>query len=612
MSKTSLKSTDAPSLKPLKWICGITIPLSLIGLGLWGWMLKNRDNLPAIGTEASQRLLGQYLATAHDIFLILLAITAVLLVRLISKFQRNEATETGRLQKPPLKALFDFGKEQPISLILFAAYTVAMVQGTTWFYPELVGWYSDVVSDHLLNNFSFHSEFISETMRRRDFRFFPLAHQDLHVLSWFTAYVKVWMLVSAAELIAIVVLSTRFIRRLSSIDDKQGAGILIITALLLMIHPSTAEGFFQLIYCERLLTLIFILYASSYLHYQKTNSNASFYSTFMFGLIGIFIKDIAAILFIIPPITSIAFGFLGWDKNHDKWSLNSLKKFLKDYRLELWLLTLISIFIFSYTYLSLLPSSYISQGSYSDKSESSIEFDWRFTFLILLTTSRLIMAGLGRLRLQLLDALNIASISYAGALFILVSFKSYSYLSLPVHLVTTLNIVWLWSSALAPQINRKLPWRITAAIGTTAAVIVLILESNPGQPSFTKTVQWIKNRQSSWLGAYTKVNEIAREIRQKGEPVNIIYNSNSWFSRERHLGKINYDRLIGFDPDDNSLRIEDGIDSGAQYSPLPGDLILNIDKSIYSLKPIFSNSSYEQLYRHNKTDDSGAIYRLQP
>ena len=95
--------------------------------------------------------------------------------------------------------------------MLFAAYAVAMVHGTNWFYPELVGWYDSIIDHHLLDNFSIRNDFIKETMLRNDYRFFPLAHQDLHVLSWFTAYVKIWMVVSAAELFAIILLAYQLI-----------------------------------------------------------------------------------------------------------------------------------------------------------------------------------------------------------------------------------------------------------------------------------------------------------------------------------------------------------------------------------------------------------------
>ena len=46
-------------------------------------------------------------------------------------------------------------------------------------------------------------------MFRNDFRFFPLAHQDLHLLSWVTLYVNVWMLFNAAELFTIVVVGAK-------------------------------------------------------------------------------------------------------------------------------------------------------------------------------------------------------------------------------------------------------------------------------------------------------------------------------------------------------------------------------------------------------------------
>jgi hypothetical protein len=39
---------------------------------------------------------------------------------------------------------------------------------------------------------------------------FPLAHQDLHILSWFSIHIKTWMLFSAAELIGIAKKKTHF------------------------------------------------------------------------------------------------------------------------------------------------------------------------------------------------------------------------------------------------------------------------------------------------------------------------------------------------------------------------------------------------------------------
>ena len=62
-------------------------------------------------------------------------------------------------------------------------YLIAMVAGTTYLYKDLIGWYPSLIENNLLDNFSIRGSFISETFRRTDFRFFLLAHQDLHILA---------------------------------------------------------------------------------------------------------------------------------------------------------------------------------------------------------------------------------------------------------------------------------------------------------------------------------------------------------------------------------------------------------------------------------------------
>ena len=64
-----------------------------------------------------------------------------------------------------------------------------MIHQTNWFYPELPDLYQDIFNSNLTNNFTLQERFIAETMKRNSFRFFPLAHQDIHILSWFTPYV---------------------------------------------------------------------------------------------------------------------------------------------------------------------------------------------------------------------------------------------------------------------------------------------------------------------------------------------------------------------------------------------------------------------------------------
>jgi hypothetical protein len=74
-----------------------------------------------------------------------------------------------------------------------------VVHKSSWFYKEIISWYDDLVGGFLLDNFSLRWTFLIETMSRNDYRFFPLAHQDIHILSWFTPYIKIWALVNCIE-----------------------------------------------------------------------------------------------------------------------------------------------------------------------------------------------------------------------------------------------------------------------------------------------------------------------------------------------------------------------------------------------------------------------------
>lgn len=617
MTTAAQSATRLPGFGPLGWITGVSVAISAIGLGVWGWLVNHRQSLPPFDSQVGKALLGQYQAIAHDVVLILLALAVVALLALIQRARAAAVSSpgdaaTGEAEAQKAGGLLQFAREQPIVLAIFVAYTVVMVQGTTWLYPELVGWYTDVIDDHLLNNFSIRADFIGETMGRQDYRFFPLAHQDLHVLSWFTAYVKVWMLVSAAELIAIVVLASRFIRRLCAVNRQKGPALLLISALLFMLHPATASGFFQFIYCERLLTFIFALYISAYLHHQTTGSSVSFYSTCLFGLIGIFIKDIAILLFIGPPLMILALGSLGFLQGYGRWEAGRGEDWLDLYRLELWLVGLLPIFLCSYIVLSLLPSAYANEGSYAKGGAIKIHPDWRFGLLLLVSSARLVLAAIGRVRLQLLDCLNLTGLAYATALTLLVGFQSESYLTLPVQLITVLDLTWIWGAGLAPRLNLWLFWRRTAAVGTLAALALVCAEWRFSHPSFPDTVSGIKRRQASWLGAYDATAAQARAIKQQGEPVNIIYSKISWLSRKRHLGRLHYDRLIEFNPETNTYRIEDGINRDGNYVPRGGDLVINIDNSVSSLAPILDQYPAKTLYRYDDRDASGAVFRLQP
>ena len=166
----------------------------------------------------------------------------------------HEACTRNHTSARPVEACLRFILNNPITRVLFIAYAVAMISGTTYLYKDLVGWYPDLTKGYFLDNFAARGSFVDETMRRTDYRFFPLAHQELHILSWFTIHIKTWMLVSAAELIGIVLLSIQFLNHLDAGQTARQSTILLLT-ILFLIHPSTGTAFFHVIYCERLLCL---------------------------------------------------------------------------------------------------------------------------------------------------------------------------------------------------------------------------------------------------------------------------------------------------------------------------------------------------------------------
>ena len=593
---SNLPPTRVGTNRPwLLWINTVLAVLSGLGIGIWIWLLQNRSWLPDPSSDTGKRLLKSYSGTSGDVVLALLALCVITLVVLIRRTQ-EPSTESWRPWR--------WARSHPLVLALWTGYAVAMVHGSSWFYPELVGWYKDVISDHLLNNFSFRSDFLRETLKRDDYRFFPLAHQDLHILSWFTAYVKVWMLVSAAELFTIVVVSARFIRRLSGRNEIPG--LLLITSLLLLFQPSTGTAFFQLIYSERLLTFLFSLYFASYLHHQKTLSATTFYSTILFALLGIFVKDIAIVLFLLPPLLTLALGSIGRMEGYPSLKQGNRNELNNSYKLELWLCSLILVFLASYIALSLLPSTYASSGAYSKGAEWTFRPDLRVWLLLAFSTWRGWRVTTGGSQANLLDCLNLAALAYGGSLFLLIGFQSSSYLALPIQLITVLDALWIWSGTIAPFLGSRTGQRATAGIGVAACIGWIGIEHQTDF-SFQQQVSRIKISQASWQQTYSRLQGLAEERKEDGHAVNIIRDRSTWFSRKRHLGRLNYDRLIIHDPKAGTYTVEDGINEGSTYTPKAGDLLINIDRQPHDFTPP-PVSDYDLIYRYDPSLHNGRIY----
>jgi hypothetical protein len=601
------KTLPRRALPLLAWIDASASVLISLGLGCWIWLVQHRDQLPSPEVRAGKTLLKQYQATSHDIFLALLSVCALLLLVLIRRAQHQQSQLEPTLPNAPPAGnpVLRFARAHPLVLALFAGYTVAMVHGTNWMYPELVGWYRGIPDEHLLNNFSFRQDFLRETMRRDDYRFFPLAHQDLHILSWFTAYVKVWMLVSAAELFTVVVVSARFVRNLSG--QQRVPALLFITSLLLLFHPATGMAFFQFPYCERFLTFIFALYCGAYLRHHQQRDKASFYAALLFGLIGIFIKDIAVVLFVVPPALMVIAGSFGLVEGLPSWTGSSREEWAEAYRLELWLCSFALIFLLAYVVLSLLPSAFANKGSYNENQRFLFRPDWRFGFLISFCLVRVARVGLRRSRINLLDGLNLAALTYATGLLVLIGFESHKYLTLPVQWVTVLDLCFAWTSWISPALERRFSSRLAGALGS--AVVLGTIGIDHLQPTnFRATVGTIKDRQQAWLEAYQAIDITTAPFRNRGDTVNLIYSNQSWFTAKRHLGRLKYDRLIEFNPKNNGFLIEEGIQKGEEYTPQTGDFLFSIDAEIKSSQHSIEPENLELL--HQNTNGTGEIYRI--
>ena len=598
-------------LQPWVWMVTSCSLLAVGALGAWRWLLLALPTLPSPRSEQGETLLYHYNRTSHDIFLALLGIVVL---GLLWWSRRDASQSESQPPRPWPRQLIGFARHHPVVLVVFIAYAVAMINGTNWLFPELVGWYDGVIDHHLLDNFSIRHDFISETMLRNDYRFFPLAHQDLHVLSWLTAYVKIWMLVSAAELFAIILLAHRLIRRLT--PAAPAPGLLLIISLLLLSAPATGFAFFQLIYAERMLTLCFIAFSSCYLEARTTGNRRSQALAVVFAVIGMFFKEVGVLLFVTPAACLLLAGAAGrlpntpglpWRQLLQRGRWRSLGLWLQAYQLELWICSLLVIFPLAYAYLSYLPSLYHGKQAYDSNDALQWVADPRCWIPLTYGVIRVFRLLTSRTPVQLLDGLNLAALSYAAALYVLVGYEGSSYMALPVQLVAVLDVAFAWSTWIAPRLSRSLGSAGGAAlVGVAGCGVAIALEQQADQ-SFLQRVSTIKTKQASWLKTMQRIDDFTVETRRSGEDVNLIF-TRSWFRKKRHLDRFHYDRLIYLDPTSHTYTVVDGIDKGAAYQPKTGDLLINIDKGgLGFLGPTLE--SYETIFRYSDEVRNGRIYR---
>jgi len=585
----------------------ITITLGAIGLGIWYWVNQYSGSLPSPNSKPGRALLRQYQGSMHDIWLILLVFSLGYLINRIYIYTRRESQSTEAKAKHKIESVLSFITNNPATTAILIAYIVAMISGTTYIYKDMIGWYPELYQGHFLDNFSIRESFIRETMRRVDYRFFPLAHQDLHILSWFTIHIKTWMLFSAAELVGIVLLINKFLNGLCERPKSQQSTIFLISCLLL-IHPSTGTAFFHVIYCERILCLVLMLYATSYLQYRNTGKTSAFYLTFLWALLGIYIKDTAILLFIIPAASLWLADTITTRRSKTPIDKHNVLK--EDSNLEKWICSLALIFSVSYIFLALIPSSYAAEGAYNEGASHLTLFDFRFYIFSIIALIRVSLILRSRITFNLLDGLNIAAFTYAAALGITYEFDASSYLSLPFQLIAIINIGWAWIHKIELSRGLKFIPGIKAAITALTLLIVLGIEHATAENTFLNNIADQKFEQDYIQSSYEELDKISKKIRESGDDVNIIIHKKSQLSANRHLNRIPYKSLIVYISSRDEFIVKDGAGKDMNYTPKIGDIVASIDKHTDLLKPIIKNLKTELVYRHNPSKRSGLILRI--
>ena len=500
----------AKRVGPTLWASGV---LTILAGLAWVWIERNRSNLPIPTSDAGRELAETYNILSHGIFLTLLITAVGWMTYNIHRANIIEA-EHNRLQgnhtrqhSSPGERLRSGIRKHPFSAGLFALYSSYIIHQSSWFYKEIISWYDDILDGFLLDNFSVRWTFLIETMSRNDYRFFPLAHQDIHILSWFTPYVKIWAIVNCIELVATVVLLVKIVELLSERQHTQS--LLAIAGIMFLFTPASAYNYFQFIYSERILVLLFAVFTYNYLRYQQTRRIQNHLGALIASLIGSFTKDTAILLFLVPALAVMGHGLI--QQRHLAFrSPKHLWATCRDhFELELNLLGVSIAFLLSFIYLSVLPSSYVGGDRYDAELRfANLQLDPRVLFLLGYSCLRALQIARGRWSFTLLDAINLAAWSYIAALYYLVGFKASNYMALPVQFIAIINLVVAFSDTLAPRLPCRLKTkRLAAGVGIGCSIALVGIED--GLPNnFMHRAHDITAAHASWATTLAAVDTV--------------------------------------------------------------------------------------------------------
>ena len=568
------------------------------------WLQSGASGFSALPETTRESLLNNYSAIAHGGWIAVLAVLSGLLIRSIVKASTQD--ERPRAQKPWPIAIRDFIKRHPVVSIVLTIYAVVMIQESSWFYKEILTWYDEILDNQLLNNFSLRERLINETMGRNDFRFFPLSHQDLHVLSWLTPYIKVWSLVSALELIATIILGCKLIERIKK--NGTSASLILMGTLLFLVTSASAYNYFQFIYSERFLTFLIALYAYHYCIYLDSGQLHNGRLALLFALFIPFFKDTAVLLAVIPAATTIVAGSLGAMPSRPAWGSIHPSKWMEAYALDFAIFSLAPFFLASFALLSALPSLAADVPRYdAHLGFSVLALDIRLIIFLGFIATRCWLIGRKQANVNALDGFNLAALAYGFALYALVGLEGSNYMSLPIQFVAVLDILMIWESLIAPKLKHRMNSRQAQAVALGTTLLLLNIEDRQSA-TFRQRAQLISWKQRSWRTTLNEARSITTRAKENGETVNLIY-SKGWFKHSDQMKALTYDRLVYYDIDTRRYIIKAGIGKGEFYTPQEGDFLVDIDTGKKLTKYGIDLSNYDVLYQEDSGRDYARIFR---
>ena len=586
------------------WLSTLSGTALIVSAGLALWLQSGASGFNTLPETAKESLLSQYNAIAHGGFFAVLTVLAGLLIRSIVTAGTQETKP--KPQKSWPLAIADFIKQHPAVAIVLTAYVVLMVQESSWFYKEILTWFNDIQSDQLLNNFSLRQRLINETMGRNDFRFFPLSHQDLHVLSWLTPYIKVWSLVSAIELIATIILGCKLIERINK--NRTSASLILMGTLLFLFTSASAYNYFQFIYSERFLTFLIALYAYHYSVYLDSGEQRNGRLALLFALFIPFFKDTAVLLAVVPAATTIVAGSIGAMPNRPAWGSIRPSQWSKAYALEIAIVSLALFFLAAFGMLSALPSIAADVPRYDAHLNFSVlALDVRLIVFLGFITTRLWLICRRKANVNALDGLNLAALVYGFSLYALVGLEGSNYMSLPIQFVAVLDILMTWESLLAPKLKHRINSRQAQAVALGTTLLLLNIEDRQAA-TFRQRAQLISWKQRSWLTTLNQTRLITERAKENGEIVNLIY-SKGWFKHSDQMKALTYDRLVYYDIDTRRYSIKAGIGKGEFYTPQSGDFLIDIDTGEKLAQNGIDLSNYDVLYQEHPSREYARIFR---